>query len=307
MFIKGRDRTKPVLLFVHGGPGMPAYFLNRTHPTGLEEDFVVCWWEQRGAGLSYRDKIPPQTMTVDQMVSDTIAVTDYLRQRFGKEKIYLMGHSNGSFLGIQAAARAPELYHAYIGVAQVAHQLDSENRSLEYLREEYRKRGDAAMVRKLEAIPTPMTVPLPQAWESVRDDAMHGAGVGTTRDMDSVVTGIFLNVWLNPEYTVAEKIDIGRGKKFSRSFGMWDEMHVDGPGQEGRRSCGCRPTSSTGRRLHDPYDETKAYLRGLKAPVKGFYTFERSAHSPVYEEPEKARRILREDVLTGRTGLADAD
>jgi pimeloyl-ACP methyl ester carboxylesterase len=64
--------------------------------------------------------------------------------------------------------------------------------------------------------------------------------------------------------------------------------------------------------LHGRHDytcthaEAKAYFDRLEAPVKGFYTFETSAHSPIVEEPEKALRILREDVLCGRSGLADA-
>ena len=62
-------------------------------------------------------------MTVEQSIADTLAVTNYLRQRFGQEKIYLLAHSGGSFIGIQAAARAPELYHAYIGMAQMAYQI----------------------------------------------------------------------------------------------------------------------------------------------------------------------------------------
>ena len=96
MFIRSTDAAHPVLLYLHGGPGMPTYFLNRKYPTGLEENFTAVWWEQRGAGLSYDAKIPPVTMTVEQIIADTLAVTDYLRSRFGKEKIYLMGHSWGS-------------------------------------------------------------------------------------------------------------------------------------------------------------------------------------------------------------------
>ena len=71
------------------------------------------------------------------MIADTLAVTNYLRARFGQDKIYLMGHSGGTFIGIQAAARAPELYHAYIGVAQMAYQLESEQLAYEYMLEQY--------------------------------------------------------------------------------------------------------------------------------------------------------------------------
>lgn len=67
MVIKGRDETNPVLLFVHGGPGMPEYFLTHSYPTDLENDFTVVWWDQRGAGLSYNPRIPAKTMTVEQL------------------------------------------------------------------------------------------------------------------------------------------------------------------------------------------------------------------------------------------------
>ncbi len=103
MFIKGKDANNPVLLYLHGG--MPDYFLTQKYATGLEDYFTVVWWEQRGSGLSYSADIPPETMTLEQMISDTKELTNYLRNRFGQEKIYLMGHSGGSFIGIQVAAR----------------------------------------------------------------------------------------------------------------------------------------------------------------------------------------------------------
>ena len=95
MIIKGMDLSNPILLFVHGGPGMPEYWLNDKYPTGLEDYFTIVWWDQRGAGLSYSADIEDDTMTTKQFVDDTIAVTNYLRNRFGKEKIYLMAHSCG--------------------------------------------------------------------------------------------------------------------------------------------------------------------------------------------------------------------
>src|SRR3972149_6569643 len=88
MFIKSKDATHPVLLYLHGG--MPDYFLTEKYPTGLEDYFTVVWWEQRGSVLSYSADIPRETMTLEQMISDTLEVTNYLRHRFGKEKIYLM-------------------------------------------------------------------------------------------------------------------------------------------------------------------------------------------------------------------------
>ena len=164
MFIKSKDVMHPVLLFLHGGPGMPEYFLTQSYPTGLEEDFTVVWWDQRGAGLSYNAGIPPETMTVEQLVADTLAVTNYLRNRFGQDKIYLMGHSGGSFIGILAAARAPGLYHAYIGVGQMTYQLESERLAYEYALAQFREHGNMRMVQKLERAPVTGMAPLPPSW-----------------------------------------------------------------------------------------------------------------------------------------------
>ena len=91
MFIKGRNINNPVLLYLHGG--MPDYFLTQKYPTNLEDYFTVVWWEQRGSGISFRDDIPKESITLEQLISDTLAVTNYLRNRFHREKIYLMGHS----------------------------------------------------------------------------------------------------------------------------------------------------------------------------------------------------------------------
>lgn len=305
MFIKSRDVNHPVLLFLHGGPGMPEYFLTQQYPTGLEEDFTVVWWDRRGAGLSYRPDIPRETMTVEQSIADTLAVTNYLRQRFGQERIYLLAHSGGSFIGIQAAARVPELYDAYLGMGQMAHQIQSEKLAYDYMLQQFKANGNTRMVRKLEKAPVTLTVPLPPAYAAVRDEAMHTLGVGTTRDMKSVVTGIFLPSWRFREYTLREKINLWRGKLFSHAI-LWDEMiatdltrqvtRLDLPVYffHGRYDYTCS------------YDLAKAYFEMLAAPLKGFYTFEQSAHSPCFEEPEKMRQILRVDVLAGTNRLADA-
>jgi pimeloyl-ACP methyl ester carboxylesterase len=84
MFIKGENIDNPVLLYLHGG--MPDYFLTQDYPTGLDEDFVVVWWEQRGSGLSFNSSIPKESITTEQLISDAVAVTNYLGNRFHREE-----------------------------------------------------------------------------------------------------------------------------------------------------------------------------------------------------------------------------
>jgi len=283
---------------------MTEFFMEQDYPTGLEHHFTMVWWEQRGAGMSFSADIPPETMTMDQMISDRIEVADYLRDRFGQDRILLLGHSWGSYLGIQVAAKAPDRFRAYVGMAQIVHQLRSEVMAHVYLMGVYRARGDAGMVRKLEAAPVSMEDGLSPAWMRLRDAAMHGAGVGHTRDIDSVITGIFLPVWRVRAYTVMDKINVWRGKLWSRPF-FWEELLRD--------DLAARLTTFelpvyffVGR-----YDQTanpilsRVYFDAIAAPVKGYYEFENSAHSPLFEEPERATQILLQDVLRGLQLLAD--
>ncbi len=303
MFITSKDVTHPVLLYLHGG--MPEYFLLQKYPTGLEDYFTIVWWEQRGSGISFHDDIQPGTITLDQMVSDTLAMTNYLRNRFGKEKIYLMGHSGGTFIGIQAAARAPELYYAYLGEAQMSNQLESERLAYEYMLQRFKENGNTSMLRKLEAAPVTLTGGTPDAYLAVRDEAMHSLGIGTTHTMNSVITGILLPSFTRRDYTLTEKINMWRGKSRSGVAALWHDMiTMDLSKQlpelaipvyffEGVYDYTCN------------YSVAKAYFVTLKAPLKGFYTFEQSAHSPIFEEPVKMQKILQEDVLAGVNNLAD--
>ncbi|HBE77197.1 MAG TPA: alpha/beta hydrolase [Firmicutes bacterium] len=303
MIIKGKDRTRPVLLYLHGG--MPDYFLTEKYPTGLEDYFTVCWWEQRGSGISYNAAMPSQTATLGQLVSDTLEVTNYLRHRFGKEKIYLMGHSGGTFIGIQAAARAPELYYAYIGVAQMSNQLKSEKLAYDFMLRQFKENGNTKMVRKLEAAPVTMTNGVPDPYLAIRDQAMHSLGVGTLHDMRSVIGGIFLESLQSREYTFSEKFNMWRAKISSGVSILWNTVMATDLAKQ-------VPKLDIPVYFFDGvYDYTcnytlaREYFGKLKAPVKGFYTFRKSAHSPIFEEPEKVQRILREDVLIGGSSLAD--
>jgi pimeloyl-ACP methyl ester carboxylesterase len=304
MFIQSEDAARPVLLFLHGG--LPEYFLTGRYPTGLENDFTVVWWEQRGAGLSYSSRIPPETMTAEQFIADTLSVTDYLRNRFSKEKIYLMAHSGGAFIGLQAAARAPQVFHAYIGVEQMVHQLKSERLAYEYMLERFKATGNHRMVRRFEAAPVTMMAGTPGGYLAVRDKAMHSLGVGTTHDMSSVLRGVIWPSLRSPHYTLGEKVRLWRGKLSSGVSALWEEMLATD--LAGRVTELALPAYF----FHGVYDYTvnyelaKDYVGRLKAPLKGFYTFERSAHSPIFEEPQKARGIMHEDVLAGANRLADS-
>ncbi|QQK08780.1 alpha/beta fold hydrolase [Miniphocaeibacter halophilus] len=134
IFIVGKNKNNPILLFLHGGPGFPELPLAYNNGTDkqLEDKFTVCYWEQRGAGLSYSSKEDIKKLTVEDIVDDGIELSNYLRKRFNQEKIYLMGHSWGTFLGIKILWEKPEYFKGYFGIGQISDQTLSE--SMGYVR-----------------------------------------------------------------------------------------------------------------------------------------------------------------------------
>lgn len=103
MFIRSKNSNHPVLLYVHGRPAFPNYFLFDQHKPRLEDYFTVCYWEQRGSGLSYASKVSPERITFNHLALDAVEITNYLRDRFCKDTIYLMAHSGGTPIALPAA------------------------------------------------------------------------------------------------------------------------------------------------------------------------------------------------------------
>lgn len=288
MIIKGNDTQNPVLLFLSGGPGIPEYFLDYKYPTFLKNEFTVCFWDWRGTGLSYSKSVSPESMTREQFLADTFEVTEYLRERFGTDKIYLAAHSFGTSIGIQAAVKRPDLYYGYIAISQMTDQQRSEHIAYEYMVSRCENEGNRALLKKLADNP----------WDTksyftsgTRDKAMHALGVGTTRKMRSVITGIFFPTLRMTDYSLKERINIWRGKSFVNQT-MTDNFTFNA--FETVQSVNVPLYFFAGKYDYTCcYELQKEYFEFLEAPEKYFYTFENSAHSPLFEESEKAEEIIK--------------
>ena len=188
---------------------------------------------------------------------------------------------------------------------KMSNQLESERLAYEYMLKQFQGNGNTEMVRKLEAAPVTMAGGTPQAYLVLRDEAMHSLGIGTTHDMHSVVTGILLPSLASRDYTLIEKFNMWRGKSRSGVSSLWKTMLATDLTKQ-------TPKLDIPVYFFDGiYDYTvsytlaKDYFEKLQAPVKGFYSFEQSAHSPLFEEPAKTQHILQADVLAGLNNLAD--
>src|SRR6202789_910997 len=153
--IRGADRRNPILLYIHGGPGYVSIPMSWWFTHGLEEYFTIVQWDQRATGKTYLltdpAKIAP-TLTPERMMADTEEMAAWARQEFGKDKIFVLGHSWGSFLGLQLAEHHPEWLYAYIGVCQLIDGPESERRGWRFAMDAARRDGNADAVRELESI-----------------------------------------------------------------------------------------------------------------------------------------------------------
>lgn len=294
MIIRGSDTSKPVMLYLHGGPGDPEFpFVNDFNP-GIEDIFVVCYWDQRGAGLSYSKKIPPETMNLPQFVDDAGKVTEYLLHRFNRKKIYLLGHSWGTMLGSFTAKKFPGYYYAFISVGQVGDQQHSEKISYEFVLARARELNDLKAVKKLEEIGPPpysQVDALGKMITSRKYVIKYGGAVMEGNIYPRAIKTLFFC----REYGIKDKTNYLRGMQTSKVY-LWNTI------LETNMFHSVPSLQIPVYIIHGisdyqtSYVVAKEYFDSLQAPVKRFYTFENSAHSPVFEEPEKFNGILKEIV-----------
>lgn len=155
LLIRGHHQENPVMLFLAGGPGGTELGAMRRHLPELEEHVTVVTWDQRGSGSSYSELDPLDTLTLERSVDDTIAVTNYLRDRFDQDQIYLLGQSWGSTLGVLAVRAHPELYRGFVGTGQMVSQRATDQIFYDDTLAWARANDDDGLVDELEAIGPP--------------------------------------------------------------------------------------------------------------------------------------------------------
>jgi pimeloyl-ACP methyl ester carboxylesterase len=281
ILIRGNDSSLPVLLFLHGGPGMPAMYLAHAFQRELEEEFVVVQWDRRAAGKSYREDIS-STLTTEQLVADTVELTNGLRARFRQDKIYLVGHSWGTYLGMLVIARHPELYRAYVGIGQLARSSPIAAIQDEYIRQSARRMGDQEAIKELE-----------EKGASVRETLLFKFG-GEIHNAKSFMP-LLLSGLAAPEYSLRDARNIPRGVSlYSRNF-VYNS--ISGELMDVITRVEIPVYFFTGRYDYtDPFTLTEQYFSTIHAPEKHIVWFEESAHFPFYEEPVGFARQMR-DVL----------
>jgi proline iminopeptidase len=297
MMIRGRSTENPVLLYLAGGPGGTDLGAMRAD-VGLEQDFIVVTWEQRGVGKSYSALDPVSTLTLEQAVSDTIEVTNYLRSRFGQTKVYLVGNSWGTTLGVLAAAQRPDLFHAYVGTGQMVSQRETDIMFYEDTLAWAEAEGDEALEATLRQNGPPPYQNL-LAYEpaiSHEHDWNRYPYLDTGKEMP-------FNL-LVPENSLMDKVNGFRS--FLDTFAVLYpqlqgiDFRTDVSSLEIPVYVTLGQYEARGRAVL-----AEEWFRSLSAPYKELVLFERSGHRPSFEEPGEFAALMAR-VLEQTSGSNEA-
>ena len=290
--VRGSNLENPILLYVHGGPASVELPLSWSFQRPWEDFFTVVQWDQRAAGKSFPlndlQAISP-TLTPDRYRDDAIELIELLRNRYGKRKIFLLGHSWGSVVGLAVAAKRPDLLYAYIGMGQLIDARENETGSYAMVLDQARRDGNAPAVKELEAIapyPGPREMDLGKTAIERKWSIYYGGLAAGRRDSD-----FYLHLGrLSPEYGAADRKAWDDSSDFTMKM-VWPKLAT--LSFEGLRKVDVPVFLFLGR--HDtttPPGIASSWLDRLAAPAKSVVWFENSAHLPMIEEPGRTLDVL---------------
>ena len=299
IMIRGHDADNPVLLYLSGGPGQSDLAYSRIFFDDLSRDFVVVSWDQRGTGKSYAALNPASDLTLEQAIDDTIELTNYLRSRFDEEKIYLLGESWGSTLGVLAVQRRPDLYHAWIGSGQMVSQRETDRRLYTEVLDLAARTDDDALAEQMRSFGEPPYADIPYANGFVMGyyEALYGP---YTVPQSYIETGQRSNPGpygvLASEYNFVERVNVIRGLIDMFTVMYPQLQHIDFRQDVPQLEVPVYILDG-GAELASRRDLALEWFDQLEAPIKRIYTFEGAAHSVAFEQFEEFHKIMVETVL----------
>ena len=282
--LRGKNKDAPVILFLSGGPGGSQMGNARVALSELEDNFVMVQWDQPGSGKS-RWAVPRQQITLDRYLQDGHAVTQYLKQKFGKKKIYVIGESWGSALGVLLMQRHPEDYAAFIGSGQMVDFAQTEVDDYKLALKIAKERGDTAKVKHLERRGSP-----PYYGDSVIFDMLAylqylDNEMARRGNINPSKSNIYASV-LAPEYGLIDKYNWAAGL-----FRTLDQVFPQLYNINFRKSATKLEVPMyflLGRHdLNAPTYLAEEYYQLLNAPKKELVWFEHSGHAPWNTEADR--------------------
>jgi pimeloyl-ACP methyl ester carboxylesterase len=298
ILINGTNVNNPVLLYLHGGPGFPMLPFEPFDKTmrDLEKKFTIVYWEQRGTGKSFNPSMDDNTMNVEQFISDTHEVVEYIREKMKVERIFLWGHSWGSNLGAIYASRYPENLHAYISTGQSVDPFRNEQLAYEFVIQKALADNNRRALRQLSRIDTiPDNYTISDALTIRKWVYRYGGIVHDLKNERPYVDFEEIRIILStPVYPLSVRLNLLLNPYYSINS-LWDDLkdlnlfeeapYIEVP-----------VYFLVGR--HDMIVShllAEKYFKELEAPNgKSLIWFENSAHRPYSEEARKFQEVMRQ-------------
>ncbi len=295
--IRGASPDLPVLLYLPGGPGQSDLGLSRALLGELTRDFLVVTVDARGIGKAY-PSFDPDAATPERHVADTIAVTDYLRERFDEQKIFLFGESGGSVTGVLAVQQSPERFHAWLGSGQMVDLRETDRRIYRDLLADFERDGDQGPADKLRSFGAPPYASVLQyAWVMNSYDRLAGdydPPAAYTRRAEESGVG-FLGLGAS-EYTLVDKVNAARGlmDTFGAAYPRWQTIDFRRTVQK----LDVPVYIFTGdHELPARRDLAIEWFEALDAPHKHLYSYPDAGHATAFEHADDFQRILRDTAM----------
>ena len=290
--IRSQDLRNPVLIYLHGGPGFVEMPLDWWWNRGWDEYFTVVHWDQRNAGKTFVASGPnePALLTPGRFQADAEELVQWARKRFGKRKVFVLGHSWGSMLGLKLAAEHPDWLHAYIGMGQATNSLESERRGWIWTMAQAKADGNEAAIAELQSIAPYATRPGPIPVASIliqRKWLGHYGGAAWRRTGGEFEAAA---IKLAPEYSDADVRNAFKGQAAVTNALLPRILSTD---LSTIRTLKVPLILLLGRHDRNVSSEVAAEWFGkVRAPSKKLIWFERSAHHITSEEPGKLLTAL---------------
>ncbi len=292
--IRGTTASNPVLLLIQQGPGLP--IINEARRLArlldLEKDFTVVYWDQRGTGLSsasLREKASQVGISAARMVDDTVTLLELLHDRFGRRTL-VAGFSFGATFAVQAAVRRPDLVAALVATGIDIDMPFAETHAYTFVLRTARERGNRRAIRQLEQIGPPPHVDVKRFSTRARWAANFG-GVTAGTTFNGLLRTLLASLLRSPDYSVTDIVRSFRGMTASQDALLPQLATTDLVRTVPRLGV---PIVLAQGRLDQvaPGDAAQRFYDSITAPSKQLVWFEKSAHTPQYDEPAKFRELL---------------
>lgn len=297
--IRGQDRSNPVLLFLHGGPGDVTSCWALTLFAPWEDHFTVVQWDERGAGRTLKKSGPgvASTLTVDRMAQDGIELAEYLRKHLGKQKIILVAHSFGSIIGLKMAQTRPDLFHAYVGTGEIADETKNYAAAYVALMAKARALGNQRAINELSKVgPPPYSSGDGYRVQRTWANAFEGAD----RFLSSTL-GLTL---VAPGCSVDDINDSAAGQVFSADR-LVPQTRSSGPKELGLKFFIPMFFFQGAEDFTTPTSLARDYMNAIQAPRKAFVAIQGAGHFAVFMHSDEfleelVTRVRPLPVGTGR-------